>query len=115
LARILSAKDIASSIPLLIKELKKLWDCEAITLLALDRDNRQLFSKNKIIDSQHEIRVDISTSSLAGYVAAVGKAVNIENAYSQEELRRQALRDGMTTLKQDGICKVFKGNTNLNR
>ena len=32
LARILSAKDIASSVPLLIKELKELWDCEAITL-----------------------------------------------------------------------------------
>jgi type II secretory ATPase GspE/PulE/Tfp pilus assembly ATPase PilB-like protein/GAF domain-containing protein len=86
LARILSAKDIASSIPLLIKELKELWGCEAITLFALDRDNRQLFSRNKIIDSQPEIRVNISTSSLAGYVAAVGKAVNIIDAYSQEEL-----------------------------
>ena len=43
LARIQSAKDIASSIPLLVKELKDLWDCEAITLFALDRDNRQLF------------------------------------------------------------------------
>jgi type II secretory ATPase GspE/PulE/Tfp pilus assembly ATPase PilB-like protein/GAF domain-containing protein len=86
LARILSAKDIASSIPLLIKELKELWDCEAITLFALDRDSRQLFSRNKIIDSQPEIRVDISTSSLAGYVAAVGKALNIVDAYSQKEL-----------------------------
>ena len=86
LARIQSTKDIASSIPLLVKELKDLWDCEAITLFALDRDNRQLFSRNKIIDSQPEIRVDISTSSLAGYVAAVGKAVNIVDAYSQEDL-----------------------------
>jgi type II secretory ATPase GspE/PulE/Tfp pilus assembly ATPase PilB-like protein/GAF domain-containing protein len=86
LARIQSAKDIASSIPLLIKELKDLWDCEAITLFALDRDNRQLFSRNIIIDSQPEIRVDISTSSLAGYVAAVGKAVNLVDAYSQEDL-----------------------------
>jgi type II secretory ATPase GspE/PulE/Tfp pilus assembly ATPase PilB-like protein/GAF domain-containing protein len=86
LARIQSAKDIASSIPLLIKELKDLWGCEAITLFAVDRDNRQLFSRNKIIDSQPEVRVDISTSSLAGYVAAVGKAVNITDAYSQEDL-----------------------------
>jgi type II secretory ATPase GspE/PulE/Tfp pilus assembly ATPase PilB-like protein/GAF domain-containing protein len=86
LARIQSANDIASSIPLLVKELKDLWDCEAITLFALDRDNRQLFSRNKIIDSQPEIRVDISTSSLAGYVAAVGKAVKIDDAYSQETL-----------------------------
>ena len=86
LARIQSSKDLAASIPLLINELKELWDCEAITLFALDRDKRQLFSRNKIIDSQPEVRVDISTSSLAGYVAAVGKAVNISDAYSQEEL-----------------------------
>lgn len=30
-----------------------------------------------------------------------------------EELREQALNDGMTTLKQDGIYKVFKGDTDL--
>jgi type II secretory ATPase GspE/PulE/Tfp pilus assembly ATPase PilB-like protein/GAF domain-containing protein len=86
LARILSSKDIANSIPLLVKELKDLWDCEAITLFALDRDNRQLFSRNRIIDSQPEVRVEISTSSLAGYVAAVGKSVNIADAYSPEDL-----------------------------
>ena len=30
-----------------------------------------------------------------------------------EELREQALKDGMTTLKQDGIYKVFKGDCYL--
>ena len=30
-----------------------------------------------------------------------------------EELREQAIIDGMTTLKQDGIYKVFKGDTDL--
>jgi type II secretory ATPase GspE/PulE/Tfp pilus assembly ATPase PilB-like protein len=30
-----------------------------------------------------------------------------------EELREQALNDGMTTLKQDGIFKIFKGDTDL--
>ena len=30
-----------------------------------------------------------------------------------EELREQALKDGMTTLKQDGIYEVFKGNCDL--
>jgi type II secretory ATPase GspE/PulE/Tfp pilus assembly ATPase PilB-like protein len=29
-----------------------------------------------------------------------------------EELREQAISDGMTTLKQDGIYKIFKGDTN---
>ena len=32
-----------------------------------------------------------------------------------EELREQALKDGMTTLKQDGIYKVFKGDCDLNQ
>ena len=30
-----------------------------------------------------------------------------------EELREQALSDGMTTLKQDGIYKIFKGDCDL--
>ena len=30
-----------------------------------------------------------------------------------EELRRQAISDGMTTLKQDGIRKIFKGDCDL--
>ena len=30
-----------------------------------------------------------------------------------EELREQALKDGMTTLKQDEIYKVFKGDCDL--
>ena len=30
-----------------------------------------------------------------------------------EELREQALKDGMTTLKQNGIYKVFKGDCDL--
>ena len=30
-----------------------------------------------------------------------------------EEIRAQAIKDGMTTLKQDGILKVFKGDCDL--
>ncbi len=30
-----------------------------------------------------------------------------------EEIRQQAMRDGMTTLKQDGIIKIFKGDCDL--
>jgi len=30
-----------------------------------------------------------------------------------EELRDQAISEGMTTLKQDGIWKVFKGDCDL--
>jgi type II secretory ATPase GspE/PulE/Tfp pilus assembly ATPase PilB-like protein len=30
-----------------------------------------------------------------------------------EDIRNQALLDGMTTLKQDGIAKIFSGHTDL--
>jgi transcriptional regulator with GAF, ATPase, and Fis domain len=42
------SNDIATTIPELIRELKEVWQCEAITLYALDRENRQLFSRNSI-------------------------------------------------------------------
>ena len=37
----------------------------------------------------------------------------VMNQSPAEELRGQALSDGMTTLKQDGIYKVFKGDTDI--
>jgi len=37
----------------------------------------------------------------------------IQNKAGMEQLREQALKDGMTTLKQDGIEKVFQGRTDI--
>jgi type II secretory ATPase GspE/PulE/Tfp pilus assembly ATPase PilB-like protein len=37
----------------------------------------------------------------------------IQNKARVDELRNQAIRDGMATLKQDGIEKIFKGNLDL--
>lgn len=37
----------------------------------------------------------------------------IQSMAKMEDLREQAIKDGMTTLKQDGIEKVFKGNTDF--
>jgi type II secretory ATPase GspE/PulE/Tfp pilus assembly ATPase PilB-like protein len=37
----------------------------------------------------------------------------IMNKSSVENLRIQAIKDGMTTLKQDGIYKIFKGDCDL--
>jgi type II secretory ATPase GspE/PulE/Tfp pilus assembly ATPase PilB-like protein len=37
----------------------------------------------------------------------------IMNKALVEELRTQAIKDGMTTLKQDGILKIFKGDCDL--
>ncbi len=37
----------------------------------------------------------------------------IQGSAPMEEIREQAIKDGMTTLKQDGIGKVFAGYTDL--
>ena len=86
LAQAQTTQNIATIIPELIDELKKVWRCQAITLFALDREKRQLFSRNEIDNLESEVRVDISTSSLAGYVAGVGKPINLSDAYSEQDL-----------------------------
>jgi type II secretory ATPase GspE/PulE/Tfp pilus assembly ATPase PilB-like protein len=37
----------------------------------------------------------------------------IQTQARMEEIRSQSIEDGMTTLKQDGIQKVFEGHTTL--
>ena len=37
----------------------------------------------------------------------------IQNKAKVDEIRSQAMKDGMTTLKQDGIEKIFAGNLDL--
>ena len=37
----------------------------------------------------------------------------IQNKAKMEDLRQQAIKDGMTTLMQDGIRKVFEGVTDI--
>jgi type II secretory ATPase GspE/PulE/Tfp pilus assembly ATPase PilB-like protein len=37
----------------------------------------------------------------------------IKNQASTEEIFNQAMEDGMATLKQDGILKVFQGLTDM--
>ena len=86
LAQAQTTSNIIEIIPDLINELKKIWRCKAITLFALDRENRQLFSRNIIENLESQVRVDISTGSLAGYVAGVGKPINLADAYSEKDL-----------------------------
>jgi type II secretory ATPase GspE/PulE/Tfp pilus assembly ATPase PilB-like protein len=37
----------------------------------------------------------------------------IQTKAPMEEIRKQAIKDGMTTLKQDGIKKIFDGQVDL--
>jgi type II secretory ATPase GspE/PulE/Tfp pilus assembly ATPase PilB-like protein len=37
----------------------------------------------------------------------------IQNSSPMEVIRNQAIKDGMKTLKQDGIAKIFSGHCDL--
>jgi type II secretory ATPase GspE/PulE/Tfp pilus assembly ATPase PilB-like protein/GAF domain-containing protein len=86
--KIVSGESMGKILFSLTEELKDLFECHAVTVFAVDREKRQIFSRNFQDDKIDEIRLDISSKSLAGFVAATGKTLNIENAYDNEELKK---------------------------
>ena len=86
--KIVSSESMGKILFSLTEELKNLFDCQAVTIFAVDREKRQIFSRNFQNDTVNEIRLDISSKSLAGFVAATGKTLNIENAYDDDELKK---------------------------
>jgi type II secretory ATPase GspE/PulE/Tfp pilus assembly ATPase PilB-like protein len=62
------------------------FDADRITIYAIDMKQNQIYSKFKDGAEVKEIRVPISEKSIAGFVAAKKKAVNIKNAYDDNEL-----------------------------
>ena len=81
-----SAENIKDHLPELVGQLKIYFNCEAITIFAVDQSNRQLYSTCYISDEVPEMRVDISLNNLAGYVAGTGNSLNIANVKDKAEL-----------------------------
>jgi type II secretory ATPase GspE/PulE/Tfp pilus assembly ATPase PilB-like protein/GAF domain-containing protein len=70
--------------------LKHLFNCELVSLFAIDRAKREIYSKNFTpLGMVKEIRVPISNKSLLGYVAATGKSFNLKDSYDDEEVNRK--------------------------
>ena len=69
-------------------ELATLFEVEQLTLYAVDREKRELYSKYLLdpLDGVQEIRVPINEASISGYCARYGKIVNIADAYDAAEL-----------------------------
>jgi type II secretory ATPase GspE/PulE/Tfp pilus assembly ATPase PilB-like protein/GAF domain-containing protein len=86
--KIVSGESMGKILFSLTEELKDLFECQAVTVFAVDREKRQIFSRNFQDDKIDEIRLEISSKSLAGFVAATGKTLNIGNAYDKEELKK---------------------------
>ena len=70
--------------------LKHLFNCEKVSLFAIERSKREIYSKNFTpLGIVKEIRVPISNKSILGYVAATGKSINLKDAYDEEEINRK--------------------------
>jgi len=85
---IYSAKDTQDILLNLQGRILKFFDADRITVYLVDPDKRQIYSIFKTGDEVKEIRVNINTSSVAGFCAATGKLVNIRDAYNEAELKK---------------------------
>jgi type II secretory ATPase GspE/PulE/Tfp pilus assembly ATPase PilB-like protein len=70
------------------EDLVDLFEVEQLTLYAIDRENRELYSRFLLDSLQgiQEIRVPIDATSVSGYCARYGKTLNIGDVYDADEL-----------------------------
>ena len=76
------------------ESLIELFSCERVTIYAIDKKTKQLYSRLKTGKESLEIRVNIDNTSIAGYVANNRKLVNLKDAYDENERNH----------KYPGIC-----------
>ena len=64
-----------------------LFNADRVTVYVVNMTTKEVHSLFKVGDEISEIRVPISESSIAGYVAKTGRGVNIRNTYDDQEVR----------------------------
>ena len=67
-------------------DIVKLFEAERLTLYVVDGIRKELVSRIKSGFEVKEIRLPISTSSLAGFAAYKGHLINVKNVYDDKEL-----------------------------
>lgn len=73
----------------LFKELKSFFACEGALLFWLDRrGTRQLISRNNLAEGLPSINLDVNPKHIWGYVASLGKPLNIQDISSTEEMSK---------------------------
>ena len=68
-------------------EITALFDAQRVTVFVVDGKTRQLVSRVKSKAEISEIRIPISTNSIAGYTASKQAPLNIRDVYDERELR----------------------------
>ncbi len=85
--KINAAKNLDEILINLKDEILSLFEAERITIYIVDGKKRELVSRFKSGDEIGEIRIPISTTSLAGCSAYKQKLLNIKNVYDPNELK----------------------------
>ncbi len=92
LFQIINAIHSAKNVDEILLELKisilELFNAALITIYAIDTSKNEIYSKLKSGDAVNEIRVPISSASVAGYVAMSQQTVMIENVHDPKQLKR---------------------------
>ncbi|MEA3428663.1 MAG: ATPase, T2SS/T4P/T4SS family, partial [Thermodesulfobacteriota bacterium] len=84
--KIYAASNIDEILVDLKDEITKLFEAERLTVYVVDGKKKELVSRFKSGDEISEIRIPISTNSIAGYSALKQKLVNIKNVYDEKEI-----------------------------
>ena len=83
-----SAKNVDEILIELKLSILELFNATLITIYTVDMSKNEIHSKLKSGDAINEIRVPISSTSVAGYVAMSQKMVMIEDVHDPKELKR---------------------------
>jgi type II secretory ATPase GspE/PulE/Tfp pilus assembly ATPase PilB-like protein len=86
--RINAASNLDEILVHLRDEIITLFEAQRITIYVVDGPKKELFSRFKSGDEIAEIRIPISTASIAGFSAFKQRVVNIANCYDAAELTR---------------------------
>lgn len=105
----------------LTQDICDLFNCDRLTLYALSKDKECIYSKIKTgINTNNDLVLPVSESSIAGWVAQTGNSVRIRDVYDKSELKAYA--SGLTfnrevdrltgyRTKQMLAAPLFKANT----
>ncbi|MDH3257615.1 MAG: ATPase, T2SS/T4P/T4SS family, partial [Nitrospinota bacterium] len=92
LFQIINAIHSAKNVDEILLELKlsilELFNAALITIYAIDTSKNEIYSKLKSGDAVNEIRVPISSTSVAGYVAMSLQMVIVEDVHDPKQLKR---------------------------
>ena len=92
LFQIINAIHSAKNVDEILLELKlsilELFNASLITIYAVDASKNEIYSKLKSGDAINEIRVPISSNSVAGYVAMSQQTVMVDNVHDPKQLKR---------------------------